>query len=408
MTQYPHFFDSFPGFEHSEQQSFEAEFTRLVTYHRSRRRRFAYKSMRRQALQSETNRHFLNKYGTRLEGWQALCREGRIEPQASIKKCREAVEEANVNILDLIDSKRQGVPMRRSVNIREFDMGGDSEDEFDGTLHADIEYETSGSIATEPVGPGIRIRGRGRNVSPNEESEDQAPAPVSFFALFADFVPIEASRFNDEFDRLASSQDWRPGTQEHKVQYTRATVHEVRYHYFSQGTRLDGFRNLCREIGIEPQPSIKKCKRALGNEVVNFVDLIDTRRIGSEVKVWTGDFEGFCDYMVKSGRLIDKELAKEEGFAATLLKKLPRRYMKQLKSSARNGTASFRGVQTSVQPMKARSRNVRVKRERMETTVQSMRALTAKSRVQKRRARKDNSGLKRHGPAKDLASRILK
>jgi hypothetical protein len=127
------------------------------------------------------------------------------------------------------------------------------------------------------------------------------PTSQSHFAKFEDFTPNDAASFDHEFARLASSQQWVPGSQEYTRQRTIAIKEELELHYFSQPQldnideeeelseeeiRLRGYQALCQEVGINPSDSVAECKRCLKNTLVNIVDLIDARRTGKRVKVW--------------------------------------------------------------------------------------------------------------------------
>ncbi|KAJ4307352.1 hypothetical protein N0V88_000736 [Collariella sp. IMI 366227] len=111
--------------------------------------------------------------------------------------------------------------------------------------------------------------------SADEGDEGLPPPSQSHFAKFEHFTPDDAASFDDEFDRLASSQQWVPGSQEYTRQRTIAMREELELHYFSQPQQLDnideeelseeeralqGYHALCREVGIDP---------------INIVDLID-------------------------------------------------------------------------------------------------------------------------------------
>ncbi|KAL6401737.1 2,3-dihydroxybenzoate decarboxylase [Ilyonectria robusta] len=122
------------------------------------------------------------------------------------------------------------------------------------------------------------------------------PSSQSHFENFGNFVPDNNASFDDEFSRLASSQDWVGGTQEYQRQRTIALRSELKLHYFSQSQELEeeheltdeemlqGYQALCQEVGIAASDSIQECKRDLKGTLVNIVDLIDARRTGKQVK----------------------------------------------------------------------------------------------------------------------------
>ncbi|KAK1749898.1 hypothetical protein QBC47DRAFT_395195 [Echria macrotheca] len=191
---------------------------------------------------------------------------------------------------------------------------------------------------------------------------------VSHFDQFDNFQPNDTASFEDEFSRLASSQEWQPGSQEYVRQRTRAINNQLTLHYFWQpqpkreplgtvkeeedhkdgGTEYDddtgyddhlpedrgspasdregspdvvilskeevellGFQRLCKEVGIDPPSDrIGVCKRQLKGTLVNIVDLIDARRTGKKVRVWD-DFGAFRAYTLLPEHRIDREVAKE-------------------------------------------------------------------------------------------------
>ncbi|KAK4212226.1 hypothetical protein QBC37DRAFT_318474 [Rhypophila decipiens] len=164
------------------------------------------------------------------------------------------------------------------------------------------------------------------------------PSSQSHFAKFKSFTPKNDAGFEHEFARLASSQNWVPGSQQFKKERTIAMRQEFICHFFSsqptQPTKteepanptpeqeLRGFQDLCSEVGLPRAATIPECKRALKTKLVNIVDLIDTRRTGKKVKIWT-DFEAFKDYTLQPEHKIDREEAKAgPGYLAALLQNL--------------------------------------------------------------------------------------
>jgi hypothetical protein len=196
-----------------------------------------------------------------------------------------------------------------------------------------------------------------------------APPPSqSHFAKFEHFTPDDAASFNDEFARLASSQEWVAGSQEYTRQRTIALREELELHYFSQSQqqpqqldaideedeagqkeeqlsdediRLQGYQALCSEVGITIDPSdsmsVAECKRHLKNTLVNIVDLIDARRTGKPVKVWD-NFEQFRAYTLLDENRIDINEAKQPpGYFASLLQRLSGPKSRSRKGKAKRG-----------------------------------------------------------------------
>ncbi|KAK0654747.1 hypothetical protein B0T16DRAFT_395621 [Cercophora newfieldiana] len=173
------------------------------------------------------------------------------------------------------------------------------------------------------------------------------PASQSHFAKFKSehFTPDDTASFDSEFARLASSQEWIPGSREYTRNRTIALCEELHNHYFSQPSvptikeepegfcdsdnpvpseqeateiRRNGYQALCREVGIDPPPqNIGDCKNRLKNTLVNIVDLIDAQRTGKRVEVWE-DFAEFCEYTKKPEHRISKQDVKGTELASLL------------------------------------------------------------------------------------------
>ncbi|KAH6645438.1 hypothetical protein BKA67DRAFT_664514 [Truncatella angustata] len=90
----------------------------------------------------------------------------------------------------------------------------------------------------------------------------------------------------------------------------------------TEDEELKGYQYLYREVQIIPGDSISDCKRALKKQLINTVDLIDTRHIGRDVEVWQ-DFEAFRHYTLQDKHKISIAEAKEGGgYLESLFQKL--------------------------------------------------------------------------------------
>jgi len=202
------------------------------------------------------------------------------------------------------------------------------------------------------------------NWSGNEDTNAPPPSSQSHFTKFENFTPDNDAPFEDEFARLASSQDWVPGSQEYIRERTIAMREEIKFHYFDEPLdtieeeisdeerKLRGFQSLCREVRISPGDSIEQCQKDLKNTWVNIVDLIDTRRTKKRVKVWD-DFEAFRKYTLK--KPINLGQAKKEGYLASLLQRVrsPRLRRRRANGGRRDlgdGVVSGRIVKQSAEP----------------------------------------------------------
>ncbi|KAK5651343.1 hypothetical protein OQA88_12576 [Cercophora sp. LCS_1] len=217
----------------------------------------------------------------------------------------------------------------------------------------------------------------------------------SHFSKYNNFVPNEDASFDEEFSRLASSQEWKPGSQEYTRQRTIAMREELEFFYFSQpladikeetplpsddedgcvitsviklepkssstqkiklepglsqsqkvkmDPKLAGYQHLCREVGLEPSGDVEECRRRLKTVWVNIIDLIDARRTGREVDVWT-NFEAFRWYTLQPEHRIDQNEAKKNGgFLASLLQRLYKPGERRNMNRGRSGGTGNAGV----------------------------------------------------------------
>lgn len=183
------------------------------------------------------------------------------------------------------------------------------------------------------------------------KQESPPPASQSHFAKFQDFTPNADAPFEHEFARLASSQDWKPGSQQYTRERTIALRQELTTHYFckheaaqaselAEDAKLEGYQALCHEVGLPVSDSQAECKKRLKNTLVNIVDLIDARRTQCRVKVWN-DFTAFRRYTLQPRHRIDtKEAKKDGGYLASLLRNFspPRRLGKRGGTSHGSGS----------------------------------------------------------------------
>jgi hypothetical protein len=76
-----------------------------------------YRQERTLFITNEFNTHF-GVDATKLQNWQSLCRELQIEkPIDTITKCRKALAEVYVNIVDLVDCRRTAKTPRKFSSL---------------------------------------------------------------------------------------------------------------------------------------------------------------------------------------------------------------------------------------------------------------------------------------------------
>lgn len=150
------------------------------------------------------------------------------------------------------------------------------------------------------------------------------------------FEPVDDQPFIDQFHLLASSQNWKPGSQDYRTGWNRAIKEELDFHYLTplraitkerregidieelENRKMDCYRTLCKVLGKERPNSIEEAKEILQARPWVNIDLIDFRRTGIPPLTWD-DFEEFRDYTSMSKKWIDLEFAKSDEFLEALL-----------------------------------------------------------------------------------------
>lgn len=85
------YFNRFPGFEPDPRRPLDEEFQRLAKFQRWAKKSKRYASERGHFLLAEFDQHLgVTERSTKLEDWQALCRELRVTPvPESIRQCKK-------------------------------------------------------------------------------------------------------------------------------------------------------------------------------------------------------------------------------------------------------------------------------------------------------------------------------
>ncbi|KAM3510979.1 hypothetical protein MY11210_005378 [Beauveria gryllotalpidicola] len=183
-------------------------------------------------------------------------------------------------------------------------------------------------------------------------SSQAPPSSQSHFTKFENFIPDDDAPFDDEFARLAASQEWVAGSQKYTRERTIAMRAELKSHYFSSSQKmvqlpeddaaemteeaiLEGYQALCGEVGLTRYETTKECQRELRKTLVNTVDLIDARRTMKEVKVWQ-DFEAFRDYTLNGMTIDIGEAKKDGGHLSSLLQRLRRRRGRRIRGKGKD------------------------------------------------------------------------
>ncbi|QDS68581.1 hypothetical protein FKW77_000608 [Venturia effusa] len=161
-----------------------------------------------------------------------------------------------------------------------------------------------------------------------QQGETQLPGQShaqSYFWRFAadGFVPNHNASFKDEFSRLAKLMGWSEKTLEYGQHRLSAIQAEFDANYGSSD-KLQGWQNLCRDVGIAPTPtSIKKCRKELAKVFINLHDFVDWRRRPEPRAPFDkhyGSLTALRNHTKKHNKVFPKVAAKQEGFIKALLR----------------------------------------------------------------------------------------
>lgn len=104
---------------------------------------------------------------------------------------------------------------------------------------------------------------------PNEpdvttSSQDAAPStPSPYWLQFSGFIPAPTATFKSELARLAKHENWT--NREEGKQQVKALAAEITHHYGTHQSKLDRWRQLCEDVGIDVIPtSITQCRKVSG------------------------------------------------------------------------------------------------------------------------------------------------
>lgn len=121
------------------------------------------------------------------------------------------------------------------------------------------------------------------------------------------------SQFSQEW---APPKDVKPGTKDFKewrARRTKAGSARLQELFF-RGTMIDGYRELCRQVGIVNTEhfTVKDCQWALRSKLVNIYDLIDAVECSQQVPVWQAkDWAAFMAYTLRPENCYNLDMAKQ-------------------------------------------------------------------------------------------------
>ncbi|MCJ1428354.1 hypothetical protein MMC29_006263 [Sticta canariensis] len=142
----------------------------------------------------------------------------------------------------------------------------------------------------------------------------------SYFAAYPDFIPDPHLPLLRNFYRLAKAQAWSKKRRNKEKQIYLLGQYAIHLGGISTGG-LQKWQDLCRELKVDPIPmSITQCKRALKTDVhVNIIDLIDSRRLGTEVTTFRSH-EALVKYTRSSSKYFPLNRAKADELKKVLLR----------------------------------------------------------------------------------------
>ncbi|KAF2153641.1 hypothetical protein K461DRAFT_253670 [Myriangium duriaei CBS 260.36] len=113
----PSYFDRFAEFDHNPHAALLDEFDRLSASRQWKHNGKRYLKEKMRCCAEEVHTHFGEGVAiSKLGAAQELCEEIGIEVPATITQCKKVLSKVAVNIIDLIDSRRTGTPVRRFVS----------------------------------------------------------------------------------------------------------------------------------------------------------------------------------------------------------------------------------------------------------------------------------------------------
>ena len=86
----------------------------------------------------------------------------------------------------------------------------------------------------------------------------------SYFSRFPTFAPNPLGNIEEEFERLARKEGWKPDYKRYWKERDKCLASEfnIRVGYLDKDDRLTSWQALCSELGIEPLPrSITQCRK---------------------------------------------------------------------------------------------------------------------------------------------------
>ncbi|OJA19762.1 hypothetical protein AZE42_06789 [Rhizopogon vesiculosus] len=159
-----------------------------------------------------------------------------------------------------------------------------------------------------------------------------------FFAQFESFSFNARQSSHKNFKRLVRTISSGPNDPERRAAregFKDALVQEFNERFGTDGNDLAAWQNLCDVLRIVPVPeAIQECRQRVWDTHVNLVDLVDTARMGTPVRVFASLGE-LTAYTIQTGKYFPKENAYQGGLLKELLREIHNPYL----GKRRNGSA---------------------------------------------------------------------
>ncbi|KAJ8587676.1 hypothetical protein M405DRAFT_863535 [Rhizopogon salebrosus TDB-379] len=173
--------------------------------------------------------------------------------------------------------------------------------------------------------------------TPTPPPDDDTPLAV-FFAQFESFSFNARQSSHGNFKRLIRTINSGPDDPERRAArdgFKDALVQEFNELFGTDGNDFAAWQNLCHVLRIVPVPdTIQGCRQRVWDTNVNLVDLVDTARIGTPVRLFAS-LEELITYTIRTGKVFPKENAYQGGLLKELLREIRNPYF----GKRRNGSA---------------------------------------------------------------------
>ncbi|KAF8626945.1 hypothetical protein AX15_004623 [Amanita polypyramis BW_CC] len=377
------FFSQYPEFDYSPTAPVCAEFTRLVKHYRwSKRSRHKKEAWSQFCVALE--QQFTSYYGSDVHDinvWQALCVEVGVDPVPdTISKCKrvriishththtrtssssllllllllyefsplmhvQVIESTHVNLVDFIDTRRTGEPVRVFSSYNQLKTYTIEEEKFFPRKSAKengvLKYMLRLWVWTAWV-TGVGSNGLSGVLSETRQCMLHPSPPIAhakiagffvsqathiaaFFERYPEFSYNPQTAVSAEFNRLVKFYEWERDSEEREEAWEgfgKAMGMQFADYYGSDVDDINAWQALCIALRVDPVPdTASECKQIVKSTHVNLVDFINNRVTGEPVRIFKR-VENLRTYTKNEKKYFPKEAAKESGVLAYLLRNI--------------------------------------------------------------------------------------